>query len=178
MRFGADRYPSERRRMRQEPAWREGSHQVPIDRSIVGLLLAAVGLTACENLPYYDESLDLFTRSQYDPEVKAIEEQTPPAGESPVLSAPGEAAIAPIGGGAPLVVAAGIGDARDARAPVLAAADVEGADGNASMVSHDRSFTTASSRARITPPMGLSRSKRVIYGNRGPFQTGTMRTPR
>ena len=28
-------------------------------------------------------------------------------------------------------------------------------------------------RTRITPPMGLARSKRVIYGdNRGPFQTG------
>ena len=34
-------------------------------------------------------------------------------------------------------------------------------------------------RTRITPPMGFARSKRVIYGdNRGPFQTGDVRTLR
>jgi hypothetical protein len=153
---------------------------LPMDRSIVGLLVATVGLTACEHLPYYDKSLDLFSRSQYDPEVKAIEQQTPPPEESPVLSAPtGAAAIAPMGGGALSVAAAGIGDATDTPAPALSAADVARVDGDGSMVSDDWSFATASSRARIIPPTGLARSKRVIYGsNRGPFQTGTMRTPR
>ena len=109
----------------------KGVTKVPINRSIVGLLLAAVGLTACENLPYYDESLDLFSRSRYDPEVEAIEQRTPPPENSPVLSAPtGAAAIAPLGGGALSVAAAGIGDPRDAPAPALAAAGVARVDRN------------------------------------------------
>jgi hypothetical protein len=44
----------------------------------VGLVLLLAG---CQHIPYYDESLGWFSRSEYDPEVKAIEEETSPPGE-------------------------------------------------------------------------------------------------
>ena len=50
----------------------------------VGLLL----LAGCQNIPYYDESLNWFSWSEYDPEVKAIEAETPPPG---ALEAPASA---------------------------------------------------------------------------------------
>ncbi|MGH6903461.1 MAG: hypothetical protein ACREIR_12065, partial [Geminicoccaceae bacterium] len=64
--------------------------------SAAGLLLVGCALAACENLPYYDRSLDLFSWSRYDPTIEAIEERTPPPQDSPVLSAPPDgAAMAP-----------------------------------------------------------------------------------
>jgi hypothetical protein len=45
--------------------------------ALVPLLLVG----ACENIPYYDESLNWFSWSKYDPEVDAIEEEIPPPGE-------------------------------------------------------------------------------------------------
>ena len=42
----------------------------------VGLLL----LAGCQHIPYYDESLNWFSWSEYDPEVKAIEAETSPPG--------------------------------------------------------------------------------------------------
>jgi hypothetical protein len=42
----------------------------------VGLLM----LAGCQNIPYYDESLNWFSWSEYDPEVEAIEAQTSPPG--------------------------------------------------------------------------------------------------
>jgi hypothetical protein len=147
-------------------------------------LLLALALAGCENIPYYDESLGLFSRSGYDPEVEAIEERTPPPQDSPVLAPGGEGASAdPMPDGAivpaaslqvepPAPVAAPAFQARVAepeRAAPLAAAP-------------DRAEVRPASLAppeRIAPPMGFARSKRVIYGaNRGPFQTGTVRTPR
>jgi hypothetical protein len=52
---------------------------------------AAVGLlflAGCENIPYYNESLNWFSWSDYDPEIKAIEAQTSPPGalEAPAAS--------------------------------------------------------------------------------------------
>jgi hypothetical protein len=147
---------------------------MPVRRPFAGLVFAALALAACENLPYYDESLDWFSRSRYDPEVKAIEERTPPPQDSPVLSAPtADAAMAdPSAGGA--VVAAASPD------PVAPLPAVPGQTaGEAATAWHAVTPATLPPRTRITPPMGFGRSKRVIYGtNRGPFQTGNMRTLR
>jgi hypothetical protein len=50
-------------------------------RRMVGPAVAALLLLAgCEHIPYYDESLNWFSWSDYDPEVRAIEEETPPPG--------------------------------------------------------------------------------------------------
>ena len=49
-----------------------------------GLLL----LAGCQNIPYYDESLNWFSWSEYDPEVEAIEREIPPPG---ALEAPAAA---------------------------------------------------------------------------------------
>jgi hypothetical protein len=135
---------------------------MPARKSTAGLLLAALALAACENLPYYDESLDLFSRSRYDPEVKAIEERTPPPQDSPVISAPtGDAAMTlPLADGK--ILAGRVDD------PLAIDPQPTG----------DRAVVPATlpPRPRITPPLGFGRSKRVIYGtNRGPFQTGNMR---
>jgi hypothetical protein len=143
-------------------AFHEENPTMPARKTAAGLLLAALALAACENLPYYDESLDLFTRSRYDPEVKAIEERTPPPQDSPVISAPtGDAAMAlPLPG---TTILAGRVDAPMATDPKAAG---------------DRAVVPATlpPRPRITPPLGFGRSKRVIYGtNRGPFQTGGTR---
>lgn len=144
---------------------------MPGRTAAAGLLLTTIALTACENIPYYNQSLDWFSRSRYDPEVRAIEEHTPPAQDSPVLSAPADAtAMAPADG--EVILAGG--------APVTGA----GPDGSANISSGRParpSVTPATlpPRPRITPPMGYARSKRVIYGtNRGPFQVGNMRTLR
>lgn len=151
-----------------------------VRQSAAGLLLAGLALAACENLPYYDESLDLFSRSQYDPTIEAIEERTPPPQDSPVLSAPpDDAAMAP--GGAILRASRmwnvdPITVDPPGRGPVVSELP-ESELGPA----RDRQVVPAKlrPRTRITPPMGYARSKRVIYGaNRGPFATGSMRTLR
>jgi hypothetical protein len=139
---------------------------MPIRRATVGLLLVAAALTACENVPYYGESLDWFSRSRYDPEVRAIEQRTPQPQDSPVISAPtGAAATLPMAGGATLAAAS------------------PGIEGPGAVVARAASSDPGPASAilppqpRITPPMGLARTKRVIYGgNRGPFETGSMRT--
>jgi hypothetical protein len=80
---------------------------MPVRRSTMEVLLAALALAACENLPYYDESLDLFSWSRYDPEVEAIEERTAPPQDSPVIEAPtGDAAMAEPAAAGALVAAA------------------------------------------------------------------------
>jgi hypothetical protein len=146
-------------------AFREENPMMPARKTTAGLLLAALALAACENLPYYDESLDIFSRSRYDPEVKAIEERTPPPQDSPVISTPtGDAAMA-----VPLVGTA------------ILAGRVDDPMATDPQAAGDRAVVPATlpPRPGITPPMGFGRSKRVIYGtNRGPFQTGNMRTLR
>ena len=148
-----------------------------------GLLVAAAGLAACENLPYYDESLDLFSRSPYDPTIEAIEERTPPPEDSPVPSAPtGDAAMVMPGAAALLPV----GNLRilepievDPPGWRPAIAEPTGSEGAAAARDHVVVPASLPPRLRITPPMGFARSKRVILGgNRGPFQTGSMRTLR
>jgi hypothetical protein len=47
---------------------------------IVAPAAAALLLAGCEHIPYYDESLNWFSWSEYDPEVKAIETEIPPPG--------------------------------------------------------------------------------------------------
>lgn len=44
----------------------------------IGLVLLVTG---CENIPYYNDSLDWFSWSKYDPEVNAIVRETAPPGE-------------------------------------------------------------------------------------------------
>jgi hypothetical protein len=50
--------------------------------------MALLLLTGCENIPYYDETLNWFSWSEYDPEVEAIEKEIPPPGalEAPAAS--------------------------------------------------------------------------------------------
>ena len=150
--------------------------------SAARLLVAAAGLAACENLPYYDESLDLFSRSPYDPTIEAIEERTPPPEDSPVLSAPGGEAAMLLPGPASL---RGVGNLRKlepievdppGRGPVVSELPESELGPTRDHVVFPASLPP---RLRITPPMGFARSKRVILGgNRGPFQTGNMRTLR
>lgn len=139
------------------------NHTMPVREVAAALLLVALALTACENVPYYDDSLNWFSRSRYDPEVKAIEDRTPPAQDSPVLEPGGDGASAgPLAGGA-----------------ILPAASLENEAPHAGPDQVDVTSASLAPRQRIAPPMGFARSKRVIYGgNRGPFQTGTMRTLR
>jgi hypothetical protein len=166
----------------------DGEHSVenramPGRRSAALLLLAGFALAGCENLPYYDESLDLFSRSRYDPTIEAIEERTPPPQDSPVLSAPpDDAAMVVPGPGRALWSAAPprIDDpiAVDPPGWRPAISERTGA-GEAAAPAHEVVGASLPPRTRITPPMGFARSKRVIYGdNRGPFQTGDVRTLR
>jgi hypothetical protein len=155
---------------------------MPVRSSAAGLLVAAAGLAACENLPYYDESLDLFSRSPYDPTIEAIEERTPPPEDSPVLSAPGGDAAMLLPGPAAL---RGVGNLRKlepievdppGRGPVVSELPESELGPTRDHVVLPASLPP---RLRITPPLGFARSKRIILGgNRGPFQTGTMRTLR
>lgn len=46
----------------------------------MGALVLVLLLAGCQNLPYYDETLDWFSWSRYDSEVDAIEKQIPPPG--------------------------------------------------------------------------------------------------
>jgi len=166
----------------------DGEHRVenrvmPGRRSAALLLLAGLALAGCENLPYYDESLDLFSRSRYDPTIEAIEERTPPPQDSPVLSVPPDdaAMVAPGTGGV-------IQSAAQPRLDDPIAVDPAGwqpamsertASPQGASYAHEVVPASLPPRTRITPPMGFARSKRVIYGdNRGPFQTGDVRTLR
>jgi hypothetical protein len=152
---------------------------MPGRRSAALLLLAGLALAGCENLPYYDESLDLFSGSRYDPTIEAIEERTPPPQDSPVLSAPpdGAAMMAPGPGGA-------IWLAAQPRAADPIAIDPPGWQPTISEPTRAEPAppyevvpAALPPRTRIAPPGGFARSKRVIYGdNRGPFQTGDVRT--
>jgi hypothetical protein len=144
-------------------AFCEENPTMPARKSTAGLLFAALAVAACENLPYYDESLDLFSRSRYDPEIKAIDERTPPPQDSPVISAPtDDAAMAPALAGNTMLAG---------RVDDPVATDPQAATHRAVVPA------TLPPRPRITPPLGFGRSKRVIYGtNRGPFQTGNVRT--
>jgi hypothetical protein len=56
---------------------------------IVGPAAGLLLLAGCQHIPYYDESLNWFSWSEYDPEVKAIESEIPPPGglEAPAASA-------------------------------------------------------------------------------------------
>jgi hypothetical protein len=152
-------------------------------RRSAGLLLAGLALAGCENLPYYDESLDLFSRSRYDPTIEAIEERTLPPQDSPVLSAPPDdaAMMAPGAGGAVRSAAQQRTDDPIAVDPAGWRPAISEGTGAEAAAAHGHKVVPASlpPRTRITPPMGFARSKRVIYGdNRGPFQTGGVRTLR
>jgi hypothetical protein len=59
-----------------------------VGTAAVGLLL----LTGCENIPYYNESLNWFSWSEYDPEVKAIQGEIPPPGGLEAPAAPDDGA--------------------------------------------------------------------------------------
>jgi hypothetical protein len=54
-----------------------------VSPAAVALLL----LAGCENIPGYNETLNWFSWSEYDPEVEAIEAEIPPAG---ALEAPAQ----------------------------------------------------------------------------------------
>jgi hypothetical protein len=103
----------------------------------VGLLL----LAGCQNIPYYDESLGWFSWSEYDPEVKAIEAQTPPPGtlEAPA-AADDRAAMVRDGRGGyvyadpPPGVAVSLGATPLASANAIAAGHVSVADSSGSGV--------------------------------------------
>jgi hypothetical protein len=48
--------------------------------TVVGLASLLV-VAACDHIPYYNESLDWFSWSEYDPEVNAIVAEIPPPGD-------------------------------------------------------------------------------------------------
>jgi hypothetical protein len=58
----------------------------------VAPVAAALLLAGCEHIPYYDESLNWFSWSEYDPEVKAIETEIPPPGALEAPAAPDDRA--------------------------------------------------------------------------------------
>lgn len=49
-------------------------------------------LAGCENIPGYDDTLDWFSWSEYDPEIDAIEAETPPPGQLEAPAAAGDRA--------------------------------------------------------------------------------------
>jgi hypothetical protein len=55
--------------------------------AIVGLALLISG---CQNFPLYNESLNWFSWSEYDPEMKAIEAEVPPPGQLEAKPAAGD----------------------------------------------------------------------------------------
>jgi hypothetical protein len=57
--------------------------------AIVGLALLVSG---CQNFPIYNESLNWFSWSEYDPEMKAIEAEVPPPGQLEAKPAAGDQA--------------------------------------------------------------------------------------
>jgi hypothetical protein len=149
--------------------WRPGQARrrtmSTIDLRALGLVCGLLALAACESVPAYDESLGWFSRSDYDPEIKAIERRIPPPeGSAAVAPASGAAAV---GEGGLIVQSAwmpGLAEpvereTRAARAPVVRA--------------------TLPARERIAPVGGYASSKRVLYGtNRGPYSSGDVRTLR
>jgi hypothetical protein len=151
------------------------------------ILLAAGALASCADMPLYSDSLDWFSRSRYDPEVDAIERQTPAPVDSPVL-APGAAALAVT----PRLAAGGAGRAVPRSAATPPVVTPAAAAGSAALVATADSEpqgpaverfevvpAVLPARERITPHLGFARAKRVIYGaNRGPFPSATVRAPR
>jgi hypothetical protein len=143
--------------------------------------LTLLSLGACQQIPYYNESLGWFSRSPYDPEARAIERAIPPP-------APGGPAGAPAAGAEKAALNADYRRTADggyvlANPPpgmtvtlgskrLLNVAEAESATGGASN-------SAALEPAPDVPPLGFSRQRRVIYGsNRGPFSIATMRTLR
>ena len=55
-----------------------GERNTIVGPAIVGLALLVSG---CQNFPLYNESLNWFSWSEYDPEMKAIEAEVPPPGQ-------------------------------------------------------------------------------------------------
>ena len=55
-----------------------GKRQTIVGPAIVGLALLVSG---CQNIPLYNDSLNWFSWSEYDPEMKAIEADVPPPGQ-------------------------------------------------------------------------------------------------
>ncbi len=140
-----------------------------------GLTLGLLVLGACENVPYYGESQSWFSRSQYDPEIQAIERKIPPP-EQPFSPA------ADAGAAAPGYVRVAGGYLRSAPPP-----DVQvylGSSPVATPAEADRMISPRVEGATIydppaPPPLGYSRQRRVIYGtNRGPFRASGMRSLR
>jgi hypothetical protein len=66
-----------------------GKRQTIVGPAIVGLALLVSG---CQNIPLYNDSLNWFSWSEYDPEMKAIEREVPPPGQLQAQPAPGDQA--------------------------------------------------------------------------------------
>jgi hypothetical protein len=141
--------------------------------------IALLSLGACQQIPYYDETLGWFSRSPYDPEAKAIEQAIPPPapGGPAATSAAGAAKAAlddsylrTADGGYVLAnpppgMVVTLGSKRLLNVP------------EAESTTSGASNSAALEQAPDVPPLGFSRQRRIIYGtNRGPFSTATMRT--
>ncbi len=141
--------------------------------------LALLSLAACQQIPYYNQSLGWFSRSPYDPEAKAIERAIPP----PSPSGP---AATPAAGAAKTALDAGY--LRTADGGYVLANPPPGMIvtlgskrllnvGEAESAASGVAGSAALEQAPDVPPLGFSRQRRIIYGNnRGPFSIATMRT--
>lgn len=143
-----------------------------IDLRALGLVCGLLAVAACERIPAYDESLGWFSRSEYDPEIKAIERRIPPPDDS--------SAAAPSSGAAALLGPGGLGEGGAILQPAwmpTVRAPVEGGTG---ATRHEPvASATLAPRARIVPLGGYARAQRVIDGtNRGPISGAGLRTPR
>lgn len=110
-------------------------------KTAAGMALGLLVVTGCtqvsDRVPYYNESLSWFSRSDNDPEVRAIEERISPPGQL-------EAPAAPAGGGAP--------EGASAEASPAASAS----DGGGLATGYARSASGRTVRAN--PPAGMSAS--------------------
>ena len=108
-------------------------------KTAAGMALGLLVVTGCtqvgDRVPYYNESLSWFSRSEHDPEVRAIEERISPPGQLGAPAAPAGGA-APEGDSAEASPAVSAGDGA-----VLGARNVRRADGHA---------------VRANPPPGMS----------------------
>ena len=141
--------------------------------------LTLLSLGACQQIPYYNESLGWFSRSPYDPEAKAIERAIPPPASSGPAGTPATgAAKAALNAGYLRTADGGYVLANPSPGMIVtlgskrllnvaeAESATSGATGSAALES-----------APDVPPLGFSRQRRIIYGsNRGPFSIATMRT--
>ena len=128
---------------------------------IVGSAAGVLLLTGCQHIPYYDESLNWFSWSEYDPEVRAIESQIPPPGTlAPQGAAPGSPSSPPASGGQG--VAPGSGAPGTSTAPPASSAGATsqargtgvGAAGSVSVADSSVSSSAPSS----DPPVGIRNS--------------------